>query len=425
MTAPNLQIVVEPDEGPSVVYSLLAPPTKGGDKQGQLSLLLKITNQEPSPVQATSLQLSFANPSAPSVTIPLNLAIGVGSTAVRMFAPSEYVLLPEPAPAEMTLDISCAGFSDPAQTTLPLDFHRSPVAATSYRFPARAEDLSPGEYWRGISATHGGGPGAGQMFGHDLDVVAEDSDGNWSILRDGGEFDQNEHHRAWGKPVYAMAEGVVVDFGDGHPTNPEPNTVDPNVPIEGNHFYIQHGDELMLYAHLQATGLSTNLMSQGAAVEAGDLLGLAGNSGGSSRPHIHVHCIEGTQPWIGTGRPMPFHEIRVLDSTETPVAGPGAQWFDVLHQGLPAVQSLIQPKSRQRWPWTQLFAVDPLSLAISQAIYVKLTLPDPPPLEELRRQIGDVVAGLNRDDRLLVLAEIQKLKTYTAALEEVVVEAGR
>ena len=43
--------------------------------------------------------------------------------------------------------------------------------ATSYPFPARADELKPGEYWYRLKKTHG----AGWKLGYDLDAIRHDS----------------------------------------------------------------------------------------------------------------------------------------------------------------------------------------------------------------------------------------------------------
>src|SRR3954454_13693874 len=50
----------------------------------------------------------------------------------------------------------------------------------------------------------------------------------------------------------------------------------------GNHFYIQHGNDVALYAHMQKGSLTTDLLGGAAKVPAGQFLGLAGNAGNGS-----------------------------------------------------------------------------------------------------------------------------------------------
>jgi murein DD-endopeptidase MepM/ murein hydrolase activator NlpD len=46
----------------------------------------------------------------------------------------------------------------------------------------------------------------------------------------------------------------------------------------------------MLYAHLQAGSIK---VKEGDRVKRGDLLGLVGNSGNTSAPHLHFHVMDG------------------------------------------------------------------------------------------------------------------------------------
>ncbi len=419
MAAPKLDVGVEPAESGSVVYLPLAPRKEGAPKNAQLSLRLDLKNDEGDAVHATLVHLAFADPAAPSAAFKIDLDIGAGDTGTWFFAPDDTVLLPSPTPKEITVSVYCDGFDEPAAVTRPLTYHRSPVAAKSYGFPARAADLRLDEYWVGRSAGHSSAGDGGQLFGYDFGVEAIDwATNTWSKLLPDGSYANNADYRIWGKPVYAMADGEVVSFANDKPTNPNPPAdLSPPDPVEGNHFYIQHGDELMLYAHFQMGTLASDLLSTGAAVSKGDFLGLAGNSGNSSAPHLHIHAIEGTSAWAGPLRPIPFHDIQVLDKTETPLTGPNAKWFDVLGRGLPSVVSLIYPEASESGG-REWVAVDPLSLVLSRAIYVRLTLPDPPPFEKLRGRIREMIDGMSIAERREALSEAKRLAEYADALEK-------
>ncbi|MBZ4420654.1 peptidoglycan DD-metalloendopeptidase family protein [Myxococcus sp. RHSTA-1-4] len=144
-----------------------------------------------------------------------------------------------------------------------------------------------------------------------------------------------------------MADGTVVAFLNTMAENTKMGKQDPTPnPVEGNHFYIQHGDELMLYAHFQTGSLNPKLMQVGAAVKAGDFLGLAGNSGNSTNPHLHIHCLQATKPWGGPPRPLPFHDIHVIDQTAVSMPNRTGPWVKVSKQGLPGTQAAIWPYRR-------------------------------------------------------------------------------
>lgn len=346
MSAPNLTIGVEPFESGKVVYLSLAPKTAGGAPNAQLSLKLSIKNNEGQQVHVNQLKIAFVGPpNVAAVTIPLNLDIGANKTGGWFFEASNNILLPVPAPGQIKLSLSCNGFSDAASVTLPLAAHKSPTPAQSYGFPARATNLRLGEYWSGISAKHGSAGDGSQMFAYDMGVIAWDSAGQkWSDVLPGKDGSKNEHFRIWGKPIHAVADGTVVAFRTDIPTNPSPPAdLSPPHPVEGNHFYIQSGDELVLYAHFQPGTLNSNLMSVGAVVKKGDFLGLAGNSGNSTAPHLHIHVIQATQPWGGPPRPLPFHDIHVVDRTAINPPDPSGPWVKADDQGLPSVSAAIWP----------------------------------------------------------------------------------
>ena len=95
----------------------------------------------------------------------------------------------------------------------------------------------------------------------------------------------------------------------------------------------------------------------GASVTKGQPLGLAGNSGRSSEPHLHIHVLRATKPWQGPPRPLPFNDINVLDltlvdpNTWPPTAD--VPWNPVTAQDLPNVLSAIWPGqlSTNWWIW--------------------------------------------------------------------------
>jgi hypothetical protein len=346
MGAPNLAITVEPLEAGAVVYGPLAPRSAGSPANGQLSLKLWIKNNEAGQIHVNQLNISFVGaPAVSPVTIPLSLDVASGKTESWFFATANTIVLPVPAPGSIRLNLKCDGFDTPSGVLLPLAGHKSPTAAASYRFPAKASDFRKGEYWSGASATHAPAGDGGQLFAYDMGVVAWDATKlQWSDVLPGKAGDQNEHYRVWGKPIYAMADGTVVEFANDRPNNPKPGAdLSPPDPVEGNHFYLQHGDELVLYAHFQKGSLNPSLLAKGKAVQEGEFLGLAGNSGNSSGPHLHIHGIQGTKPWEGSQRPLPFNTLHVLDRTALKPPDPAGAWVKADDQCLPNVKSAIWP----------------------------------------------------------------------------------
>lgn len=74
--------------------------------------------------------------------------------------------------------------------------------------------------------------------------------------------------KAWYEPVYAVADGIVTKAGWGN--------------AEGFYVVINHGGAETIYCHL-----SKLLCSQGNTLSGGTVLGISGNTGRSTGPHLH------------------------------------------------------------------------------------------------------------------------------------------
>src|SRR5437899_1630018 len=111
MSAPNLTIKVEPAEASACVYGALAARTSNDLPNGQLSLVLTITNNEASSVHLNQVTVSFVGPpSAGPSPIAANLTIAATQTMQWNFGTANNIILPVPAPGAITLDLSCDGF---------------------------------------------------------------------------------------------------------------------------------------------------------------------------------------------------------------------------------------------------------------------------------------------------------------------------
>jgi len=347
---PNVSVTVEPNEGGNLVYLQIAGATSNAAKQGQLSVRLLIKNNGASTISLNKVTLTFAGPPAvSSVAIPVTTlegrdppsrTIAAGTTAGWHFETANNVILPQPAPASVEIAMAFDGL-DPAKVTCTLVKHTS-QAPGGYQFPARASELRIGEYWSARSNSHAPAGDGGQLFAYDMGVIAWDGNA-WSGLLPGGSSSKNEDYRIWGKPVRAMANGTVVSFLDTQLTNPSPPAKPYNNPVEGNHFYIQTGNELVLYAHLQKGTLPANLKQVGAVVHTGDLLGLAGNSGNSTGPHLHIHAIRATQAWGGSTRPLPFKNAWAIDRSVLAPPDPAGSWTLLSALGPPTAAAAIWP----------------------------------------------------------------------------------
>lgn len=87
-----------------------------------------------------------------------------------------------------------------------------------------------------------------------------------------------------GTEIIASREGLVTDLVQHNNTGcPSKNCAD-----QGNYITIMHSDGTFAqYYHLQQNGVKVNI---GDHVKKGDTIGLSGNTGWSSGPHLHFMC---------------------------------------------------------------------------------------------------------------------------------------
>jgi hypothetical protein len=98
---------------------------------------------------------------------------------------------------------------------------------------------------------------------------------------------ENPNYHAYGAEVLAVADGTVVRTNDGVDENIPGETPGPDVEPGGNFVVLDlGGGQQVLYAHLIPGSLR---VQTGEAVNRGDVIGLLGNSGNSTEPHLHFH----------------------------------------------------------------------------------------------------------------------------------------
>lgn len=217
------------------------------------------------------------------------------------------------------------------------------LTAETVSFPARASDLPIGWFWN-MSGDHGG------SNARDLDVVRPNGSGWTDLDADGGP--ENSDRLIFGVPLYAPVDGEVVSCWRNHPENPRPGTPHPGrccgnncdiscddsgdcpssnactIARSGNHVAIRKADgDVVLLAHLKRGSVPASVCPNSATfmsnardrlgdfpaesylrlcgsgespqaddcvtsrpkVKRGELVGMAGNSGASGKPHLHIH----------------------------------------------------------------------------------------------------------------------------------------
>ena len=130
----------------------------------------------------------------------------------------------------------------------------------------------------------------------------------------------NEDYYAFGQLITAPCDAEVVLAVDGIKEN-KPGTLNP-VYIPGNSIILKTAaNEYILLAHLKQFSLK---VKQGDKVKQGRLLGLCGNSGNSSEPHLHLHMQNAEDMTIATGVKCYFSQLVVNGSAKndySPVQG--------------------------------------------------------------------------------------------------------
>lgn len=123
------------------------------------------------------------------------------------------------------------------------------------------------------------------------------------VMRDGqshsGDPSRLESYHCWGRSILAPAEGIVMRAIDGLPDQAI-GAADPANPA-GNYVVIDFGnEEYGFLAHLRQGSVR---IAKGDVVTAGQEIGLCGNSGNTSEPHLHFHMQ--TSPRLGRGEGLP------------------------------------------------------------------------------------------------------------------------
>ncbi|WP_234379515.1 M23 family metallopeptidase [Streptomyces caniscabiei] len=150
------------------------------------------------------------------------------------------------------------------------------------------------------------------------------------------------------QPVVASAGGRVVEVQDGLPDQTPPVTP-PVPPIEdtvGNHVTVEVAPgRYLLYAHLTPGSLRVR---EGDRVEPGQVLGLIGNSGNSTTPHLHFQVMTTPEFFPTDSPPFTFRHFRVVGHVEPRI------WDDNLGLQptgvLPITPSPHDGRHRARYP---------------------------------------------------------------------------
>src|ERR1700741_3057532 len=217
---------------------------------------------------------------------------------------------------------------------VPASVNRAPVVVI--RFPLRGENWQAANGPSNTSAHRraflpvNGGTYISQRFA--IDWVELNPDGKTYQ----GDSADNKNYRAYGAEILAVADGVVTQTKDGIPQN-IPNKP-PVIPITletigGNHVITEIGNGLYaFYAHMQPGSVRVKV---GDKVRRGQVLGLLGNSGNSTEPHLHFHICNANSELGCEGLPYAFAEYEL--------EGKGESWKSSDSHGAPAKRKMEIP----------------------------------------------------------------------------------
>ncbi|HEX6049977.1 MAG TPA: M23 family metallopeptidase, partial [Gemmatimonadaceae bacterium] len=276
---------------PVTLQTIDVVPASGGQQRPLLS------------VADSALIQAVARP-AVSVTGADRLKIGGGLRAVVfLWVPVDGRSAPASIRHRVTVE---RGTGDSARTAV-LEGPSVPVATETVVIgpPLRGgvwftgNGPAPGSGHRRALIPIGGTPAIAQRFAIDYVRVGDD---NKTFT---GDQLKNESYHAQGAEAIAVANGTVVAVKDSIPEN-VPGITSRAVPITletvgGNHVILDLGaGRYAFYAHLQPGSIRVKL---GDRVTRGQVLGLVGNSGNSTEPHLHFHLSDGNSPLGSEGIP--------------------------------------------------------------------------------------------------------------------------
>ena len=243
------------------------------------------------------------------------------------------------------------------------------TAAMAADFPLKSDDL--GLTHRYMTGTHGGG--YLQALAKDIGAVRPVGNNQWSnLVYDGADSSINANHLIYGKKVYAMVSGTVVGCWRNAVDNAVAGAKDWDVlhfyvGVAGNHVWIKTDDGIYaLHAHMipgsissaicpnqktrfdapDGTGWIANeaVVTGGVKITKGQYLGLAGNSGNSWGPHVHVHMAKDAAVYN-----MPFAHGQTTPLVDNQAA-PNGPWTLLKGSTLPTGPILVwAPRSTAYW----------------------------------------------------------------------------
>jgi hypothetical protein len=312
-----------------VVGTVLAPPNAvlGADNRRHLAYELQLLNVAPFPVTLNRIDTLDAGTGAVLGTIgdaalaalvrrpeggEFTGALGAGLTGLAVLDVALPARAPLPRALVHRLTISFDPDSAPPGFPAPVPYlaARTPV---SRHQPITVAAPLRGAGWVAVNGCcdsangHRGGiiPIDGRLRAVErfaIDFVQLGPDRRLFV----GPVENLSSFRYYGADVHSVADGTVVRTHDG-----EPEQTPPNGPAEfptpqnagGNWLVVDiGGGHFAFYAHLQPRSITAKV---GDRVRPGQVLGLLGNTGNSTGPHLHFHIMD-SPSFDSDGLPFQF-----------------------------------------------------------------------------------------------------------------------
>ena len=132
-----------------------------------------------------------------------------------------------------------------------------------------------------------------------------------------GDSLKNSSYFAYGTDALSVADGLVRVVKDGIPENVPGSRAVPITleTVGGNHVILDlGGGRYAFYAHLQPGSIRVTV---GDRVKRGQVLGLVGNSGNSTEPHLHFHVSDSPSPLGAEGLPYLQEHVELVGACKS------------------------------------------------------------------------------------------------------------
>lgn len=196
-------------------------------------------------------------------------------------------------------------------------------------FPLRGEWMAPNT--PGSKVPSHGTDALGSTFAYDFVQVDWNRPGNPSYKVSAAQYlafgARLTDYYAYGQPVYAPCDGLVVAVGDGYAERPRAHVLTDGwkaiksanqdlttieyAKVAGNFVIIRRSHGVFIgMAHFKPDSV---LVAEDEMVQAGQPIAQVGHSGNSFGPHLHIQAMDNADPRAANGLPLAFTHYELYD----------------------------------------------------------------------------------------------------------------